>query len=150
MTNAIETTVDLASVARSEARAMRTLLGEGCSVDAVEVDGDWYVVTDGTGEGKFAYPIDDEDGLDLESGWVACEDDQRAERTRTNDDGEEIEERWDYSIWCSSSNVGPTDDLRVAIALYLADYGRISMGGTCRHVISDEQLKAIEIMQSLA
>lgn len=142
---------EAAASARRAASDLRDLLSQGCTVRAHELDGSWYVVTSGTGEGTFAYAVDDDDDpLDLEAGWVRCEDGDRADRTRVDDDGEEVEERWDYSTWCASSVVGPEDDLRVAVAYYLAEGDRLNRGGACDSILSDEQIAALNAISSRA
>lgn len=117
-----------AAAAKRAALALTEALGGsafcGPSADAYCLDGTWYVVTSGTGEGcDFAYLADS-----IVVDTVAAED-------------------WDYSEWCI--HISPVRDVRVAVAYYLLTGREIGENGSCRLLLTDDQIMALRIAQEL-
>jgi hypothetical protein len=150
--------------------ALRGLLAEGCSADAYQLDGTWYVVTRGTGEGTFAYDAQSVAELDLEAGWVQCEEGQQAEMYRvctlmtkwTRDeaflaahaveDGDEVDiepVRWDYSTWCADSAASIEEDVRVAVDYYLQTQGLLCAGGVCDRILSARDVEILDAAEAV-
>lgn len=108
-------------MAVAAARALSDALHRtgGGSADAYELAGDWYVVTEGTGEGvDFAY---DPHSVDVEAvgreGWGYTDD------------------------FCQSTQ--PCHDVAVASAYYVATRRLLGRAGACTPILSDEQIKAL-------
>lgn len=114
--NAIE-----AKRARVAAKALDDALGSASSADALELDGSWYVVTSGTGEGyDFAYDP-----------CVVGHPDNFG-------DG------WDYSAWCAETS--PVEDRSVAAAYYLLNDGALlGTSGSCQPVLSDDDRELLDL-----
>lgn len=117
-----------ANLARIVAEALDAQLGRDSDAESVLVDGTWYVVTSGTGEGyDYAYEVDDID-LDL--------DDLR--------DNEE----WDYSMWCNG--VTPIEDRTVAVAYYISTGRHLGTVGGCGSQISEDDAELLDIVRGLS
>ena len=116
---------ELAREAKAAAKALDEALNQGCSAEAYELDGAWYVVTSGTGEGyDFAYDVND-----VVIDEVSADD-------------------WDYSAWCSG--VSPTEDKRVAAAYYLLrDGAMLGTAGSCTPVLSDEERAVLDVAREM-
>lgn len=113
--NAIE-----AKRARVAAKALDDALGSASSADAQELDGAWYVVTSGTGEGyDFAYDPPDVNPEHFGDGW-------------------------DYSAWCAETS--PIEDRKVAAAYYLLNDGALlGTSGSCQPVLSDDDRELLDL-----
>jgi len=91
--------------------------------EVVELAGHKYIVTDGTGDGCFAYD---------------CKDIQRWLDNRTSDD---------YQSFCDACC--PEDSIELAVAVYL-DCGKvIDEGGSCRPVLDDAAVGLLEIVRDV-
>lgn len=110
--------------AKSAARTLDEAFGQGASAEAMLLDGCWYVVTTGTGEGNFAY--DPDEVAETVPKFVT--------------DG-----KFDYSEWCNAS-ASPSEDERVAIAYYLATGRHLHEAGTCTRILSDEVSRILDIV----
>lgn len=129
---------------REAAKALSAKLCEGCSAEAYELAGQWYVVTYGTGEGTFAYLADCVEDLDLEAGWVKCDEawDYSAWAKRN--------EAWDYSAWCRRGAPSVCGDIDVAIDYYRQTGGGLLSSDACQPILTDRDLEIIRAMESVS
>lgn len=130
--------LDEASDAEARADALCAALGgrPDVTAEAIELDGVWYVVTTGTGEGiDFAYEPDNID-VDVVSALPV-----------RNVDGD-IVSGWDYSDWCSG--VSPIETLDVAVAYYMEQGRLLGRTGSCMPVLSKEQVAVLKIARDQA
>jgi hypothetical protein len=144
-------TVTARRQAEEAASALQDRLGQGCQTEALCVDGVWYVVTAGTGEGNFAYDAQAVEDLDLDAGITTDDDEVREdiEAGVSPDEARERHTRWDYSTWCSSSSVDISDDVRVAVAYYIETGKHLHVGGSCARILSDRDVEIIDAVEAV-
>lgn len=133
-----QASLDEAGDAEARAEALHAAMGgrPDVTAEAIELDGAWYVVTTGTGEGiDFAYDPEDID-IDVVS----------ASPVR-NADGDTVS-GWDYSEWCSG--VSPIETLDVAVAYYMEQGRLLGRTGSCMPVLSKEQVAVLKIARDQA
>lgn len=88
---------------------------DGCTAAAVQVDGEWYIVTDETGDGCFAYAVGEAVcGLDAVDGAI---------------DAGLAEDVAPYQVFCDHAE--PEEDERLAAAVFAAIGKRICHAGSC-------------------
>lgn len=135
-TETTTTASDLRNFAERAAESLEAALGQGCTATALCLAGSWYVVTSGTGEGyDYAYDADDVDPEDVS-------------REPVRDEEGEMVGGWDYTSWCSS--VTPCEDLDIAVEYYMREGGILGTAGSCRPVLSDEQIRVLAIARRAA
>ncbi len=108
--------------AKAKAEALDRALTQS-SAEAVKLDGTWYVLMTGTGEGyAFAYDPDDLDRADL------------------------ARPDWDYSAWCSG--VSPMSDKRVAIACYMKTDHWLGEGGASS-ILTEAEYALLDLVKKV-
>jgi len=106
--------------AEKAAVALQRAFGDTSTAYAMLLNGTWYVVTSGTGEGcSFAYDPED---MDIES--------------LDNPD-------WNYSEWCS--RVMPVEDRDIAVAAYMADNVYLGHTGSCETILTAKECNLLDI-----
>ena len=101
------------SAAKIAARFCETF--DGCTAAAVKHDGEWYIVTDETGDGCFAYAADV-----LVCGLDAVDDAIEAGLA---------EDIAPYQVFCDHAS--PEEDAALAAAVWIAIGKRICHAGAC-------------------
>lgn len=94
----------------------------------LEVDGQWYIVTIGTGDGNFAYKAEDV------RGWL---DEHEDDLFNLDDDT-----GGSYQSFCD--NVSPVEDHEVAVRVYSVIGVVIDEGGTCYSQLYEDEVNCID------
>lgn len=100
----------------------------GSTAAAVQCDGEWYIVTDETGDGCFAYVLDTcADALNATNEAIEAE-----REARDAADAADIERDSDfapYDLFCD--NAEPEESEALAAAVWIAIGKRICHAGSC-------------------
>lgn len=101
---------------------------EGSTAAAVKHDGEWYIVTDETGDGCFAYAVDAcADALNATNEAIEAERDAQAAAVAA--DIERDSDFAPYALFCDHAE--PEEDEALAAAVWLAIGKRICHAGSC-------------------
>jgi hypothetical protein len=110
-------------------------LGAGGCAEAIRLNGDWYVVTTGTGDGICAYCPED----------LKIDQDAAALAAEAREQDRETPRDWSYQIFCDRNNyvVG----LDVAVAYYLMTGRSLSDGGS--DILSEDHQELLDVVRKI-